>query len=310
MTPETFELSKNITQILSVILSILINTSLIILIVTKSSKKMGNYRHLMVFFCCCSIMFSSMDIIVRPIIYTHKSAFFMMMDLRGRSLPMNFAGMMVCAMAGCFGVIIYGIAIHFIYRYFALERQGRIKYFDKKFLPFWFIIPIFGGIGWTLVSWFLFPMTSVTSAYIGPAINEAFQMDINQAAYAAAVFYPPDENGQKLFNWKCGIGLVFYLLIMAIPFYVVIYTVIPVVFLFVPFGVLFLCPILEIGCKPLANVLTFVYAIYPVVDPLPTLFYVQNYRNAIGEIFVCFQCRKKSRVHVAPEEVSRDADSY
>ncbi|EGT34257.1 CBN-STR-171 protein [Caenorhabditis brenneri] len=342
MDPVTFEFLKSTTQISSVILSVLINTTLIILIITKSAKKMGNYRHLMVFFCCCSIMFSSMDIFVRPVIHTHKSAFFMIMDLRNRDLGMDFAGIMICAMAGCFGVIIYGIAIHFIYRYFALERNGRVKYFDKKYLPFWFLIPLLGGVSWTLVSWFLFPMNSVTSAYIGPAIKEAFNMDINQSAYAAAIFYPPDEKNQKIFNVKCGIGLVLYLLIMAIPFYVVIYvgaksvgkikqfpssnygkslqmqlykaliaqTVIPVVFLFVPFGVLFLCPIFEIDCKLLATILTFVYAIYPVVDPLPILFFVQNYRSALSEIFICFRCRKKSRVHIAPEEVSRDADSY
>ncbi|EFP10809.1 CRE-STR-171 protein [Caenorhabditis remanei] len=341
MRPETFELLKTSTQIASVILSVLFNSFLIILIITKSAKKMGNYRHLMVFFCCCSIMFSSMDIFVRPVIHTHKSAFFMIMDLRNRELSMDFAGVMICAMAGCFGVIIYGIAIHFIYRYFALERHGRIKYFDKKFLPIWFSIPILGGVSWTLVSWFLFPMAPVTSAYIGPAIREAFDMDINRSAYAAAIFYPLDENGQKLFNAKCGIGLILYLLIMSIPFCIVLYvgvksagkikqfpssnygkglqvqllkaliaqTVIPVLLLFVPFGVLFLCPIFEIDCKPLATVLTFVYAIYPVVDPLPIFFFVQSYRNAVSEIFVCFHCRGKSRVHIAPEEVSRDAES-
>ncbi|PIC29452.1 hypothetical protein B9Z55_021018 [Caenorhabditis nigoni] len=284
-----------------------------------------------------------MDIIVRPIIHTHKSAFFMIMDLRNRDIPMDIAGFMVCAMAGCFGVIIYGIAIHFIYRYFAVERQGRIKYFDKKFLPFWFLIPLLGGVSWTLVSWFLFPMTPVTSAYIGPDIAEAFDLDINRSAYAAALFFPPDANGQEVFSRKCGLGLVFYLLIMAIPFSILIFTgiksigkikefpssnygkglqmqlykaliaqtVIPVFLLFAPFGVLFICPIFEIDCKFLATILTFVYAVYPVVDPLPILFFVQNYRNALTEFFVCCQCQKKmsSRVHIMPEEISRDADS-
>ena len=48
-------------------------------------------------------------------------------------------------------------------------------------------------------------------------------MDINRSAYAAALFYPLDENGQKLFNAKCGIGLILYLLIMSIPFCIVLY---------------------------------------------------------------------------------------
>ncbi|CAB03270.1 Serpentine receptor class r-10 [Caenorhabditis elegans] len=341
MSPTTFKTLKTSTQIASVILSVFINSLLITLIITKSAKKMGNYRHLMIYFCCCSIMFSLMDIFIRPVIHTYESAFFMVMDLRGRDMSLDLAGGMICAMAGCFGVIIYGIAIHFIYRYFALERNGRVKYFDTKFLPLWFMIPILGGVSWTLVSWFCFPMNPVTSGYIGPDLYESFKLDINQSAYAAALFYPPDVNGKKLFNLKAGLGLILYLLIMAIPFFVVIYvgiksvskikqlpssnygkglqmqlhnalvaqTIIPVVFLFVPFGVLFICPIFEINCQFLATILTFVYAIYPVLDPLPIFFFVQNYRNALSEWFSCFRCRKKSRVHIAPEEVSRDADS-
>ncbi|CAI2355344.1 unnamed protein product [Caenorhabditis sp. 36 PRJEB53466] len=264
----------------------------------------------------------------------------MMMDLRNRELPLSVAALMICAMAGCFGVIIYGIAIHFIYRYFALERNGRVKYFDKQFLPIWFVVPWLGGICWTLVSWFLFPMSAVTSDYIGSVIKEEFNMDINQVAYAAAIFYPPNEYGQTFFNWKCGIGLILYLLIMAIPFGVVMFvgaksigkikefpvskygkdlqmqlykalvaqTVIPVLFLFLPFALIFICPILEIDCKLLATSLTFVYALYPVVDPLPIFFFVQNYRNAVCGFLSLKECGN-TKIRVAPEEVTRDAHS-
>lgn len=194
MDSKTFLKIKTTVQTLSVLLSTFINSFLIFLIITKSSKKMGNYRHLMIYFCCCSIFFSSMDIIVQPVIHSHRSAFFMIMDLRSRGIPFEMAVIMICeslmsgedealcsgAMAGCFGVIIYGIAIHFIYRYFALQRfhstfpfyafgifrEGRVRYFDKKYLPIWFLIPLVGGIAWTLVSFFLFPMTPVTSEYI------------------------------------------------------------------------------------------------------------------------------------------------
>lgn len=47
-------------------------------------------------------------------------------------------------------------------------------------------------------------------------------MDITQVAYAAAIFYPPTESGQVVFNWNSGLGLMLYMLIMLIPFAVVI----------------------------------------------------------------------------------------
>uniref|UniRef100_A0A8R1DHT7 G-protein coupled receptors family 1 profile domain-containing protein n=1 Tax=Caenorhabditis japonica TaxID=281687 RepID=A0A8R1DHT7_CAEJA len=166
MNPSTFDTIKTTVQVTSVVLSWAINLFLIYLIVKKSNKKMGNYRHLMVFFCFCSICFSTMDVIIRPIIHSHKSAFFMMMDLRNRAIPVHVANAMVCVMAGCFGVIIYGIAIHFIFRYFALERHGRVKYFDKHLLLFWLTIPLLGGVIWTLVTLLLFPMSSTSSEYL------------------------------------------------------------------------------------------------------------------------------------------------
>lgn len=100
MSPTTFKTLKTSTQIASVILSVFINSLLITLIITKSAKKMGNYRHLMIYFCCCSIMFSLMDIFIRPVIHTYESAFFMVMDLRGRDMSLDLAGGMICKFFG------------------------------------------------------------------------------------------------------------------------------------------------------------------------------------------------------------------
>uniref|UniRef100_A0A8R1DHY0 7TM_GPCR_Srx domain-containing protein n=2 Tax=Caenorhabditis japonica TaxID=281687 RepID=A0A8R1DHY0_CAEJA len=185
---------------------------------------MGNYRHLMVFFCCCSIFFSTMDGIVQPVFHSHKSALFMMMDLKDRSIPVHVASLMVSVMAGCFGVIIYGIATLFIFRYFALERLGRIKYFDSHFLPLWFAVPIAGGTAWTLVSLIIFSHNPTSSEYIRESIRTSFGMDINQTAYIAAVFFPPDHNGEPRFSYQCGLGVLLNIAIMMVPFNIVIAT--------------------------------------------------------------------------------------
>ncbi|CAO4381254.1 unnamed protein product [Caenorhabditis nigoni] len=246
------------------------------------------------------------------------------MDLRNRDIPMDFAGFMAP------WLVALGSSSTALPSTSSTDTSP-LNDKDES-----------SGVSWTLVSWFLFPMTPVTSAYIGPDLAEAFDLDINRSAYAAALFFPPDPNGQEVFSQKCGLGLVFYLLIMAIPFSILIFvgiksigkikefpssnygkglqmqlykaliaqTVIPVFLLFAPFGVLFICPIFEIDCKFLATILTFVYAVYPVVDPLPILFFVQNYRNTLTEFFYCCKCPKQSsRVHIMPEEISRDAES-
>ncbi|PIC32401.1 hypothetical protein B9Z55_012744 [Caenorhabditis nigoni] len=229
---------------------------------------MGNYRHLMVYFCCCSMIFGILDVIVQPNILTYKSAFFMVVDMKRRNFAPWFGKFAVYALCGSFGIAIYGIAIHFVYRFFALERS---------------------------------------------IVNETFNMDIDDCAYNAGVFFPLDENGKRVIGWWSFAGFVGYLTIMIIPFSIILsfgfkswrivgglleqgdsefaknlqlqlykalvaQTIIPVILLFIPFGLLFTLPIFEIDCQFLAAIITLIFAIYPAVDPLPILYFVDYYR--------------------------------
>ncbi|EFO92768.1 hypothetical protein CRE_19994 [Caenorhabditis remanei] len=342
MHAKTFERVKFVFQSISVVFSWFINFFLIYLILTKSPKKMGNYRYLMIYFCCFSIFFSSLDIIVQPNIHTYKSAFFMVMDYKNRGIPSWMAKILICTMCGCFGTTIYGIAVHFIYRLFALERQGRLRFFQEKYLILWFFLPIAGGAAWFSVCFTLFSMDPLKSEYIRQTTKEFFDLNIDDAAYAGAAFYPYDRNGTQIINMRSFYGFGLFLTVMSIPFMVVLYaggksymiisallkqgetryaknlqmqlykalvaqTVIPIFLLFIPFGTIFILPIFEINCQFLSAPITFVYALYPAVDPLPILFFVDYYRMAITDIFNKIRC-KSPRVGIYEEDPSRSND--
>ncbi|PIC32389.1 hypothetical protein B9Z55_012738 [Caenorhabditis nigoni] len=83
---------------------------------------MGNYRHLMCYFCGISIIYACLDFVVRPTIYSRGSAFFMMSDLRKGVFSQEVTRILICILCGCCGSTIYGIVVHFVYRFFALER--------------------------------------------------------------------------------------------------------------------------------------------------------------------------------------------
>ncbi|CAP30791.2 Protein CBG11672 [Caenorhabditis briggsae] len=323
MNTESYRLVKLAIQVISVIASLLINSLLITLIITKSPKNMGNYRHLMVYFCCCSMIFGILDVIVQPNILTYKSAFFMVVDMKRRNFAPWFGKFAVYALCGSFGIAIYGIAIHFVYRSFALERQGRIRYFKGAFLIFWFSIPLVGGAAWFLVTAYVFPKTKMETEYIRSIVNETFNMDIDNCAYNAGVFFPLDENGKQVIGWWSFAGFAGYLTIMIIPFSIILsfgfkswrivgglleqgdsefaknlqlqlykalvaQTIIPVILLFIPFGLLFTLPIFEIDCQFLAAL---IFAIYPAVDPLPILYFVDYYRIPVIDFFKTTKCR-------------------
>ncbi|EFO92761.1 CRE-STR-170 protein [Caenorhabditis remanei] len=336
MEIDTFESLKTLIQLISCAIAVLSNSLLIFLIITKSPKKMGTYRNLMCYFCGISLMFTTLDVIIKPNIYSRGSAFFMVMDLRNRMLPRRIEEFLMSVLCGCCGMTIYGIAIHFVYRYFALERQGRLRFFKGAYQIFWFFVPIFGCANWTFIAGYFFAMNPISSEYIAPMLQEKYNLPIEDAAYSAAVFWPLNEKGEKEFHWRSGYGLINLVSSMTVSLSVVIcmmvkswtkikqllgkleskfsknlqmqlykallaQTLIPVLFIFIPFGILFTCPLLLIDCEFLSAPITIIYAVYPALDPLPCLFFVDNYRNVIREKDF-FAKRNKAKVSVMTDD--------
>ncbi|EGT32219.1 hypothetical protein CAEBREN_29449 [Caenorhabditis brenneri] len=127
---------------------------------------MGNYKLLMIYFSSFSMFFAICDIIVRPFIHSYGTCFFMIMSLKQWPFSEGSAQIALSTLCGCGGVTPVLIAIHFIYRFFALERKGNLKYFKGKYLIAWFIIPILGGLNWFHLSWFYYRRNEKTTEYI------------------------------------------------------------------------------------------------------------------------------------------------
>ncbi|KAF1756727.1 hypothetical protein GCK72_013181 [Caenorhabditis remanei] len=248
----------------------------------------------------------------------------MLADVKNRHLTPWIAELFIDLLTSCIAVTVYSIGIHFIYRLLALERQGRLKYFNDQFLLVWFSIPLLAGAIWFAVTRFVFGMNPLTTNYIRNTVEEFFNLKMEDCVYGAAVFYPIDENGHQFVSWKAFFGLACYMTLLTIPFVTILVcgvksfkkvrslldhgesefarnlqmqlykaliaqTVIPVFFFFIPFGFIFILPIFEVDCHFLGAPITLVFAMYPAIDPLPTLFFVDYYRNAIfGLLCGCY----------------------
>ncbi|EFP11823.1 hypothetical protein CRE_20108 [Caenorhabditis remanei] len=158
-------------------------------------------------------------------------------------------------------------------------------------------------------------MSPQSSEYLEPIIKDNFNISVSQVSYSGAVFWPTGRVRLSDFNWKHGFGFLNCIVLMQISFFIIIImgaksrikikellkqgeskysrelqiqlykalivqTLIPVLFIFIPFGILFTCPLFMINCEFLSAPLTIIYAIYPALDPLPILFYIDIYRNA------------------------------
>ncbi|CCD73995.1 Serpentine receptor class r-10 [Caenorhabditis elegans] len=339
-------ISNNLNLLLqcsSLICAIVFNSLLIYLIITKSPKKMGNYKALMIYFSTFSMVFAVIDMIVQPFIHSYGSCFFMIMSIKDWPFTVEMAQIALSILCGCGGVTPFLIAIHFIYRFFALERKGNLKYFSGTYLFMWFLIPIAGGINWFHLSWFYYRRNDKTTEYIKEAVLENFGLHMNETVYSAALFYPADEHGVPNLDIKIFISYVILSFSMVIPFAVMlvagvkshsqikklieqgecdytkrlqlqlykallVQTFLPIFLFFMPMGALFSAPLFHIDIGSWSYLTTYLYALYPAVDPLPIMFIVQEYRNAFIELFDCFRCSPPSRIEDS-STIKRDSET-
>ena len=52
--------------------------------------------------------------------------------------------------------------------------------------------------------------------------------------------------------------------------------------MYLPVGNYLILPVFGVNISPFSKLVTFLYAAYPAVDPLPLMFIIDNYRNAIA----------------------------
>ncbi|KAF1764078.1 hypothetical protein GCK72_004024 [Caenorhabditis remanei] len=84
----------------------------------------------------------------------------------------------------------------------------------------------------------------------------------------------------------------------------VMQTLIPVVLMYAPIVILFIFPMFNIEVGFISSFITATIAIYPAVDPLPTMFIIENYRKTLC---CCLWMRKKKKVAKAAV-VNRSVD--
>ncbi|EGT53476.1 hypothetical protein CAEBREN_26150 [Caenorhabditis brenneri] len=148
---------------------------------------------------------------------------------------------------------------------------------------------------------------------------------MNETVYSAAFFYPPDDNGVPHLDMKILRSYIILSFSLAIPFNIMIFagfmshskikkliehgeceytkrlqlqlhkalvvqTFLPIFLFFLPMGALFTAPLFHVDIGSWSYLTTYLYALYPAVDPLPIVFIVEEYRRAFYELFDFCMC--------------------
>ncbi|ULT87208.1 hypothetical protein L3Y34_006770 [Caenorhabditis briggsae] len=146
---------------------------------------------------------------------------------------------------GSFGCFLAMFAMLFVYRYYVVSGNSKVKYFESWYLVPLAAIVLFCGFIWGAIGYLMFGPSEEIDEFIRLDLYEELGLHPENIAYVAPHFYLINEAGEKVWNWDCIIGMS---------------------------GV---CTIV------IAGIHTFTISLFPAVDPLPTIFVIKAYRLTI-----------------------------
>ncbi|KAF1750273.1 hypothetical protein GCK72_016820 [Caenorhabditis remanei] len=267
-----------------------VNLVLLGLIRTRG-KNLGTYKYLMSFFSFFSMFYSIVESILRPIMHIENTTFFLIsrkrFDYSTRLGKINSA--FYCA---CFATSFVLSAVHFVYRYFAACKPHLIRFFNLPYLFLWPIGCSISVTAWASVSYFLYPDTEYTESAVTNVLKTHYdgikKENVSYIAYVysmtfVVVFYCGFSTWWTIREHRGASDKTRQLqnqLFKAL----VLQTLIPSLFMYIPTGVMFVAPFFDVNLNANANFIVFCSFLYPGLDPLILILIIKEFRMCIVAI--------------------------
>ncbi|CAI2355310.1 unnamed protein product [Caenorhabditis sp. 36 PRJEB53466] len=321
------------TQIVCGLISALTNAFLMYLIVSKSPPKLGGYKWLMLYTTVFEFFYAFVNLLAGPTVHTYESAFTVLQDMRNFYFDHSAAEFLVYTYCSCFGFSMAIFGGHFIYRYGAINVNFHQRYLSGAGQLLLYIFPFFYGILWGVICWLCYGETPERSSYLRETVKENYRLEIEECAYISAHFWPLDTEGTMYPDPSSFFGVSLMWIILGTSLFSVIsfgfrcyrwiteklestntqselmrslqtqlfyallvQSAIPIVLMYMPAAMVFVFPMLniELGLKnPFIGI---TIAIYPAIDPLPTILIIKSYRRGCSEVLRSVMCRSRHRI--------------
>ncbi|CAB04945.2 Serpentine receptor class r-10 [Caenorhabditis elegans] len=327
-------LTKIIFKRVFAIFGVVNNFLLIIFIIFKSPKQFGNYKCLMAYISIFEIFYSILDFLTVPTIYSHNSAFLVIIEKDSAIFPDSLLQVANISFCSLFGMSMAIFAIHFVYRLLVMIGPKYLYHYHLQKVLGLIGCTIIVGCGWTVVMHISFGPTKYSDSLISLEYLEPRNLTLSDVDYVGAHFHHTDSYGNQFINWNSMIALVMMTIAIMLSFTTVILcglkiykdaqenlslrsstdnniqsqifwalvlqTIIPVVLMHFPAGIGYLFSMLNRSTEILGEIPAITIFMYPALDPLPSFFIIRSYREAILELLGC----KKSEMSVIPTEMS------
>ncbi|KAF1752799.1 hypothetical protein GCK72_019354 [Caenorhabditis remanei] len=313
-------------QITSFFIAIINHSILINLIINHSPKDIGAYKYLMLLISIFEVIYAVLDLTVQPIFHSFGATFTLIVNTTNSGLDKSVWEILAVVYCGFYGSSMAIFSIHYAYRYWVLiGKERNLSWFKGRKVLFWLIIPFSIGLIWAVVGYFpCYPRAS-TNDYLRESVQMKLGLNIDRIVYFAPYFYEKNEFGQNVIYWPSFVGIMLDSLSINLSLLVVGYygvkcwnkmsrllsttsidhqniqnqlfyslvaqTVIPIFLMHIPALTMFMFSFLEMDAGHLSGFVSMSIAMFPALDPIPTILIISNYRDAIKR-FVLIRYQK------------------
>uniref|UniRef100_A0A1I7UMW9 Serpentine receptor class r-10 n=1 Tax=Caenorhabditis tropicalis TaxID=1561998 RepID=A0A1I7UMW9_9PELO len=308
---------QNVVQLYSALLAIPLNLLLIFLIVCRSPKEIGTYKYLMIYISVFEIIYAIIDVVVSPFAHSYGSTFLVIVNMKKTKLSSWIIRILLSAYCGFYGSSMAVFGLHFVFRYFVATGSKLLKTFNSWMIIIWFSIPVLIGFTWSILTYWPCAKREATDRYIKNNILETFNLNLDQIEYISPYFYEIGENGTLTIYWPSFVGIGVNFCIINTSIFIIVYfgykcykilnsilpesrkseknrrlqnqlyialvtqTLIPVILMHIPVSTLYFCSFFSLNLGSASGIAPLTIALYPVLDPLPTMFIIGQYRHSL-----------------------------
>ncbi|CAP36232.1 Protein CBR-STR-204 [Caenorhabditis briggsae] len=334
----SWEVVQNVSQSCSAVIAVPLNTLLIYLIVNHSPKEIGAYRYLMIYISVFETVYALLDVVVSPFAHSYGSTFIVLVNMNHTTIP-NCSYKSFSIWCGFYGSSMAVFGIHFVYRYLVATGSALLKTFQSWMIVLWLSIPVEIGTTWTVLTYWPCAPREATDRYVGANINETLHLALDEVEYISPYFYELGENDELVIYWPSFVGIGINSCIINASIFTIVYfgykcykilnslvpktstseknrqlqkqlylalvtqTLIPLVLMHIPVSVLYFCSFASVELGPLSGIAPASIALYIILDPLPTMFIIGQYRLILYKWLIWIPTKLNCKKPVQPESV-------
>ncbi|CAJ0940038.1 unnamed protein product, partial [Mesorhabditis belari] len=306
-------LSERNLMFLNFCLCITTNTILITLILRFTKRHMITYSRMMLIFACFNVSYSAICAIIEPVLFAYDYGYVMFASSRLVSSSPFWSLLGLLLYASAYAQSLALLCFHFIYRWSLICKVRKVVDTNPYIVyTAMLIVHILTALVYSLiVTTFLLDDQSVKEA-LKDAFTANFQNNIDSTTILGGLYFRRNPDGGKTFLLKSWLGTAFCLLFIFSTFVVIVYcglnihwtlaldsamskkakriqkgifrallvqTLTPTIFEYIPSGLILICPMF--GFPLDASIITIFFGMYSFAEPMGTIFFIKDYRNAI-----------------------------